>query len=328
VLDGEGERQIMRVTADSVTIRGLVFRNVGVSFVEDRAALKVDEARHCVVEDNRIENAFFGIYLAKTASCRVAHNTLQGTGASETQSGNGIHVWYARAIDIIDNTIRGHRDGIYFEFVEDSRVTGNRSEANLRYGLHFMFSDRCRYHRNVFRDNGAGVAVMYAKNVEITGNHFDHNWGSAAFGLLLKDITDSEVRGNVFVENTVGIYAEGANRVHFTENDFLENGWAVKIMANALDNVFARNNFVGNAFDVATNSRRHYSRFEANYTGVGLPFALQGVESGSPTATLLALIGSGVLLTCIFVALATTALGAWLLVPLLLGLRTFTVKDL
>ena len=265
VLDGEGDRQLMLVTADSVTVRGLVFRNVGVSFVEDRAAIKVDEVWQCRIEDNRFENTFFGIYLAKTAQCRVAGNVLEGAGPTETQSGNGIHLWYSKEIEVENNIIRGHRDGIYFEFVEDSRVANNLSEANLRYGLHFMFSDRCQYHDNVFVDNDAGVAVMYTKHVEMIGNRFERNWGSASFGLLLKDITDSRVEDNVFVKNTVGIHAEGTNRVRFERNDFLENGWAVKIMANALDNVFTRNNFVANTFDVATNSRRHYSRFEENF---------------------------------------------------------------
>lgn len=265
VLDGEGERQIMTITADSVTVQGFVFRNVGVSFIEDRAAVKVDEAHYCLIENNQFENTFFGVYLAKAAYCRVANNTMQGYGAKETQSGNGIHLWYCKEIEVENNTVKGHRDGIYFEFVEDSRVLGNHSEANLRYGLHFMFSDRCHYEDNVFRDNDAGVAVMYTEHVEMINNRFEHNWGSASFGLLLKDITDSHVSGNVFDTNSIGIYAEGSNRVIFEGNDFVDNGWAVKIMANSLDNLFTQNNFLGNSFDVATNSRRHYSQFEKNY---------------------------------------------------------------
>ncbi len=265
VLDGQGAHQIMTVTADHVTLRGLVFRNVGTSFVEDRAAVKVEAAQHCVVEGNRFEDTFFAVYLAKVAHCRVAGNQIVGAKASESQSGNGIHLWYCKDVTVEGNTVRGHRDGIYFEFVEDSRVLGNRSEGNLRYGLHFMFSDRCAYRDNTFRANGAGVAVMYTKHVEMTGNRFEHNWGSAAYGLLLKDITDSRIEGNTFVRNTVGLYAEGANRVAVARNDFLENGWAVKIMADAEDNRFTRNNFVGNAFDVATNSRRSYSTFSENF---------------------------------------------------------------
>ncbi|MDX1545432.1 MAG: nitrous oxide reductase family maturation protein NosD [Rhodothermales bacterium] len=265
VLDGEGQHQILTVTAPGVTVRGLVFRNVGTSFVEDRAALKVEEGHGCVIEGNRFEDAFFGIYLAKTDGCRVAGNVLEATTATESRSGNGIHLWYSKNIAVEHNTIRGHRDGIYFEFVEDSRVEANVSEENLRYGLHFMFSDRCAYRGNTFRANDAGVAVMYTERVEMTGNRFEANRGSAAYGLLLKDITDSRVEHNAFRGNSVGVYAEGTNRVRFAGNDFLENGWAVKIMANALDNLFTANNFAGNTFDVATNSRRHYSTFEGNY---------------------------------------------------------------
>lgn len=264
VFDGAGE-QIITITADSVTISGLLLRNVNTSFVDDRAAVKVDEAHHCIIEDNRIEDAFFAVYLAKSAHCTIQNNTIIGSKTTESRSGNGIHLWYSRFATITGNDIRGHRDGIYLEFVEDSEVSGNTSEHNLRYGLHFMFSDRCAYHNNVIRENDAGVAVMYTKNVAMTGNRFEGNWGTSAYGLLLKDITDSEIRDNVFRRNTVGIHAEGSDRMEVTGNDFVSNGWAIKIMANSMDNTFARNNFISNTFDVATNSRQSYSRFASNY---------------------------------------------------------------
>lgn len=265
ILDGRGDRQIMTITADSVSVQGLEFRNVGVSFVEDRAAIKVDGGAFCQIKDNHITNAYFGIYLARASFCRLAGNTILGFGLTETQSGNGIHLWYSKEIEVVGNKVQGHRDGIYFEFVEDSEIIDNISEENLRYGLHFMFSDRCAYHQNAFRSNDAGVAVMYSKNVEMIGNRFERNWGSAAFGLLLKDITDSNIDDNVFIRNTVGIYAEGANRNMFERNNFIENGWAIRIMANAQDNWFTRNNFIDNTFDVATNSRHHSSRFSENH---------------------------------------------------------------
>jgi len=265
ILDGEGQRQIMTITADSVTVRGLLFRNVGVSFMEDRAAIKVEGARNCVIENNRIENAFFGIYLAKAAYCRVTGNTLESNGTRETDSGNGIHLWYSRYITIENNHISGHRDGIYFEFVEDSVIRGNISDHNMRYGLHFMFSDRCRYQSNEFRDNSAGVAVMYTNDMEMTDNRFLHNWGSASYGLLLKEIRDSHITGNTFDGNSVGLYVEGVSRVTVANNSFSENGWAIKIMSDSDDNLFMHNNFAGNSFDVATNSRRNYSHFESNF---------------------------------------------------------------
>jgi nitrous oxidase accessory protein len=264
VLDGEERRQLVRVSADSVTIRGLTLRNVGTSYVDDRAAITVEDATQCVIEDNRIENAFFGIYLANAGWCRIQGNVLRGAHARETGSGNGIHLWYSKEVVIRDNDVRGHRDGIYFEFVEDSRVEDNHAEGNLRYGLHFMFSDRCEYRRNVFRANRAGIAVMYTKNVVMADNRFEDNRGTAAFGLLLKDITDSRLTGNTFSGNSVAIMAEGVNRTRVERNTFTANGWAIKLMANSEDNLFTANEFHGNTFDVATNSRHNFSTFRGN----------------------------------------------------------------
>jgi nitrous oxidase accessory protein len=265
VFDGEDARQILVIAADSVTVQGLVLANVGTSFVEDRSAIRVEQARDCVLRNNRIEGGFFGIYLASAAHCLIEHNTLVGAGGREAVAGNGIHLWYSRDVEIRDNRITGHRDGIYFEFVENSQVVDNISRGNFRYGLHFMFSDGCTYRDNEFRANGAGVAVMYTTNVIMTGNRFVENWGSAAFGLLLKEITDSDVSGNEFRGNTVALMAEGSNRVQVHNNEFVGNGWAVKVMANASDNQFTGNNFSRNTFDVATNSRRAYSTFAGNY---------------------------------------------------------------
>ena len=265
VLDGEGKHGLVLVTADDVTVRGFVLRNVGSSFVEDRAAVRVSEARGCVIEDNRVENGFFGIYLANASDCRVDRNVLHATPASESASGNGIHLWSSRRITISDNEISGHRDGIYFEFVHNSVIQRNRSEGNNRYGLHFMYSDDCRYLDNVFRHNGSGVAVMFTKRVEMVANHFEDNWGAAAYGLLLKEITDSRLTGNVFRGNTTGLLADGANRLVAEDNEFVGNGWAVKLDANTQDGRFERNDFVGNTFDVATNSREHSTTFAGNY---------------------------------------------------------------
>ncbi len=265
VLDGRVQHGLLLVTADDVTIAGLVLRNVGPSFVDDRAAIRVTNARGCTIAHNRIENGFFGIYLANVTDCRVVENTLRATGQREMESGNGIHLWTSRRIEIRGNEISGHRDGIYFEFVHDSDIRDNVSAGNLRYGLHFMYSDDCRYTGNVFRRNGSGVAVMYTKRVAMTGNRFEGNWGPAAYGLLLKEISDSRLVGNTFVGNTTGLLADGANRIVATGNEFVQNGWAVKLDASTLDGRFENNDFRGNTFDVSSNSRSPSTTFAHNY---------------------------------------------------------------
>jgi nitrous oxidase accessory protein len=265
VLDAQGTHQIIAVTADDVTIRGLVLRNVGASDVEDRAALRITKAHRCVIDDNRLENTFFGIYLAGVTDCRITNNVIAGARNRDHAAGNGIHLWSSNHITIARNQIRGHRDGIYFEFVRASDVEGNTSEANIRYGLHFMYSDDCRYVANTFHANGAGVAVMYTKRVTMLGNRFEQNWGSAAYGLLLKEVYDAHLEENRFEHNTVGLVADGANRIRAIHNDFEGNGWALKLMASTDAGRFERNNFLNNTFDVVSNSRQSSSEFVGNY---------------------------------------------------------------
>jgi nitrous oxidase accessory protein len=265
VLDGSAATHILRIEADDVTVRGLTFRNVTPSHVEDRAAIRIGEVRRCRIEDNRIENAFFGIYLAGTSACDVMRNTIVGEARTEDGSGNGIHLWTARDVRVTNNSITGHRDGIYLEFVHESRVADNVSRGNLRYGLHFMYSDDCHYEGNEFRGNQSGVAVMYTRRVTMRANRFEDNWGPAAYGLLLKEIYDSRLEGNRFVRNTTGLFADGATRLSATDNVFEDNGWAVKLMASTDGAEFTGNTFARNTFDVATNSRGTTNALQGNY---------------------------------------------------------------
>ena len=265
ILDGEGRRQIMTVTADSVTIRHLTFRDVGSSDREDRAAIRIVEAAHCVVEDNRIDRAFFGIYLARVSDCRIAGNSIVGRPESEVQTGNGIHLWIADHVQIVRNHVSGHRDGIYFEFVHHSDIDDNVSEENGRYGLHFMFSDDCRYEGNTFRRNGAGVAVMYTRRVDMLRNRFEDNQGAASYGLLLKEIGDARLEGNRFTRNTTAVHADGTTRLAVTRNRFADNGWALKLDANSQSGRITANDFLRNSFDVATNGRSADTILEGNY---------------------------------------------------------------
>lgn len=265
VLDGEGARAIMVVNASDVTVRGLVFRNTGGSQTEDRAALRFFEASGCTVEHNRFEDTFFALLLQEMHGCVVRHNVMRGMRGTQSRTANGVHLWSSSDVVVEDNDISGHRDGIYFEFASDAIARRNTVTGSLRYGLHFMFSDDCRYEANRFEANQAGVAVMYAKRVTVVGNVFARNRGSAAYGLLLKDINDSEVSGNDFAENTVGILLEGSNRNVVQKNRFEANGWAVRLLANAQDNRVEGNVFARNLFDVGTNSRSSYSTIRGNH---------------------------------------------------------------
>jgi nitrous oxidase accessory protein len=268
IIDGGG-LAILFVKHDSVTIRDLTLRNVSTNYIEDRAAIKGLEVKHLEIIRVNIYQSFFGILLEKSSEGLISHCFIEGSAEKEnyqeSANGNAIHLWYCKNMKVEHNTTLAHRDGIYFEFVENSSIEHNFSKGNMRYGLHFMFSHHNQYRYNIFEHNGAGVAVMYSTNVLMEHNEFRKNWGESSYGLLLKDITDSEMRHNIFYSNTMCISADNVMRVNMHHNVFLQNGYAMRIMGNCSDNVVHHNDFLENSFDIVTNARSNYNTFENNY---------------------------------------------------------------
>ena len=265
VLDGEGKHEILTLSGQNILVKGIHFANAGYNSMNDYAAIKVIDAQNVIVENNTITYAYFALHIANTYYSIVRNNTIKGSPKTEQTTGNGIHLWKSEHMLVEDNHIEGHRDGIYFEFVTNSIIQNNYSTRNIRYGLHFMFSHNDAYINNVFKDNGAGVAVMYSKKVLMHSNLFDHNWGPNAYGILLKEISDSRIIHNTFLQNTVAILMEGTNRIAVERNTFTANGWAMKVQASCDENTFFHNNFHGNTFDLGTNGTMTLNRFYSNY---------------------------------------------------------------
>lgn len=265
VLDGQNKFENLVISGHDIKVSGFTIRDSRHSSSNDYAAVSIIDATRITISNNRIQNAHFAIHIANSTFCTVSKNDITGKAVSEQSAGNGIHIWKSDHATIEYNHIQGHRDGIYFEFVTESEIRNNISENNIRYGLHFMFSHKDNYTANIFRNNGTGVAVMYTHDVHMTGNSFENNWGPSAYGILLKDITDSKMISNRFTGNTVGIFMEGGNRMEIRNTVFRNNGWAMKIQANCADNIITTNNFLQNTFDVATNGTAVLSAFDGNY---------------------------------------------------------------
>jgi len=83
--------------------------------------------------------------------------------------------------------------------------------------------------------------------------------------LLLKEISDSYIFGNHFINNTSGIFMEGCTRLQIEKNQFKDNGWAMQIQASCEDDTIVKNNFISNTFDVSTNGSLVLNIFHNNY---------------------------------------------------------------
>jgi nitrous oxidase accessory protein len=265
VIDAQNKSQAIRIQSDKVIIEGFEVRNAAYSSSYDWAAIKIINSKNVVVRNNRLYNNASGIYFQNASLSEISNNTIQGNTTDEILSGNAIHCWKSDNIKILNNSLTGHRDGIYFEFVTSSLIQNNNSFKNLRYGLHFMFSNNDSYIHNTFKMNGAGVAVMFSKNVTMRWNLFQESWGGGAYGILMKEIADGTVERNTFLKNTVGIYMEGTSRIFVSNNIFKSNGWAMRVQSSCDNNTITLNNYFGNTFDVGTNGTLQLNKFRENY---------------------------------------------------------------
>ena len=265
VIDGERKWEVISIKADGIVVEGFKVINGGRSSIDDLAGIKVYNVRDVIIRNNILDDNIFAIYLQYASACLVTGNRIRAYGTTEQLSGNGIHCWKSDSVRIIGNEISGHRDGIYFEFVTGSIIWRNQSHDNIRYGLHFMFSHNDAYISNIFTRNGAGVAVMYTHGIRMFNNFFEDSWGESAYGLLLKEISDSYIEGNHFSQNTIGIHMEGSSRISMRRNLFESNGYAMRVQGSCEDDELLQNDFTGNTFDISTNSSLSLNHFEGNY---------------------------------------------------------------
>ncbi|PJF33045.1 MAG: nitrous oxide reductase family maturation protein NosD, partial [Phototrophicales bacterium] len=120
----------------------------------------VHDSKRFRITNNTMRSVFFGIKVDHSSEGWIEGNHVQSENKTEAGAGNGIHLWHCEQITLRRNDLSKMRDGIYFEFVKNSHIENNVSHNNIRYGLHFMFSNHDSYTNNHFYENGAGVAVM------------------------------------------------------------------------------------------------------------------------------------------------------------------------
>ena len=282
VLDGEGRGTVLVVQAAGVVLRGFTVRNSGYDLLVDDAGVLLDEVDDTLVEDLALEDTNHGIYVrnARRPLIRDCRLTGRRGRVDEENHGNGIHIWHAIDARVTGNDVAGHRDGIYLSFADAAVVDHNTFHGQDRFGLHSMYSQRNILTDNLFTANTAGVALMFSNRMLMQGNHFVHNRGHRTYGLLLRDCSDSRFVHNRLEDNTIGLFLDGSNRNLFEENIVAENGWGVIAYSSSEENVFTRNAFLDNDYQMSLDMRRTRNRLHdgqvGNYWSDAHPYDLDG----------------------------------------------------
>jgi nitrous oxidase accessory protein len=206
-IDGGGRGSVVTIAGDHVVFRGFTVRKSGREVTEEAAGIKVTGNDHRI-ESNEVVDVYFGIHIGDGSRAVLEGNRIRPGQQYGARPGHGINVWHQRDSRIIGNHIAEARDGIYLSFTERVVVTGN-VVTNCRYGLHSMYSQEARFEHNDATENLLGAALMMSDRLVLKANRIRrHREGTAAYGLLLKDIGDLVAADNEITANRVGIYAE------------------------------------------------------------------------------------------------------------------------
>ena len=273
ILDGNNQGNVVEInSAPDVTVRGLIIRNSGARLDKENAGIAVDQSPRLVVENNRMENTLFGIYIKDSQDSRIAYNTIGAKDLDVPARGDGIRVWYSANTEVIGNQVDQGRDVVLW--YNNGAVIRDNIITNGRYGLHFMYCDDNLVENNRLQGNSVGAFLMYSRRLTLRDNVFANNRGPSGYGIGLKDIDGVKATDNLFSSNRVGMYFDNSPwsidiSQHFSHNAFVHNDIGLLFNPSVKRNNFSRNSFIDNLEQVGLTGTGNFQGNNFTVAGEG-----------------------------------------------------------
>ena len=250
VIDGQGTGHVITVSAPKVVVTGLRIQNSGNNLVkEDSGVFVTEEGDHSRIEFNHLEKNQIGIYLKGPESALVGNNVIIGSQHHRMNDrGNGVYLWNTPGSIVENNEIRYGRDGI-FVTSSNHNLFQNNHISDLRFAVHYMYTNDSEISNNISMNNHVGYALMFsdrilAKNNQSTGDHerglffnfanysvIDGNRvsGGAEKCVFIYNANYNQIMNNSFEECSIGIhFTAGSERNEIFSNAFINNQTQVK----------------------------------------------------------------------------------------------------
>jgi nitrous oxidase accessory protein len=194
VITGSGEGSVVTLSAPGSVLKGVIVRGSGMDPEKMDSGVFVEKsARGALVEGNRIEGNLYGIYLHGADDSIARDNDIIGLRKGRVnEAGNGVSVWNAPGAQVLGNRISYGRDGIFSITSRRNVFSGNRF-SNLRFAVHYMYTNDSEISDNISTGNTVGFAIMYSNRLKVTGNVSD---GDRDHGLLFNYANGSQITGN------------------------------------------------------------------------------------------------------------------------------------
>ncbi len=262
VVDAEGTGNVLVIDAPNVHIEGLTLRGCGVNIQQSDAGIRIEKrAADAEVVGNTIQGCRFGVWIHGSERVKVKDNDIVGVAElPRGDRGDCIHLWDAKHASIDGNTLSECRDGVYMELSTDCEITRN-TITNSRYSVHTMWCDRSTYNENTATNNMVGLALMFSKRITANGNILHKN---TTHGILLTQVTRSEVLNNIIIGNSKGIFVYNSLYNKIQGNLVARNNLGLHYWGGSEDNELLDNGFVGNEIQVKFVAS-HDQSWDGNY---------------------------------------------------------------
>ncbi len=279
VIDGGGVGSVITISAPEVIVRGFTIRNTGDRLSEGDAGIMAKKAKGIIVEENRFEDALFGVQIRNSPDSIVRNNTFHGKDLDVGHRGDLIRVWYSSGAMVEDNRVSDGRDVIIW-YSKNIAVCRNEVR-NGRYGIHFMYCDDTTIEDNRLIGNSVGVYLMYSYRLRLQKNWVIANRGASGYGIGQKDMYEGLIADNFVADNRAGMFMDNSTNT-FRNNLIAFNDYGILAFPSARKNTFTENSFVDNGEQVTIEGQGQlgtnrwtgnywsdYSGYDADGDGVG-----------------------------------------------------------
>lgn len=249
IIKGEGLLHVITVSAPDVIIQGLKIQNSGNDLnTEDSAIFVTDKGDRALIDSNYFENNLIGIYLKGPESAVVTNNTIIGSQFHRINDrGNGVYLWNTPGSVVKNNDIRYGRDGVFVNYSQKNVFEGNRFR-DLRFAIHYMYTNNSEVINNVSLNNHVGYALMFSHHIIADGNR---SIGDHERGLFFNFTNYSEIKNNSVSDGAkkcVFIYNANFNKIN--NNSFEDCQIGIHFTAGSEQNEIYSNSFVNNRTQV------------------------------------------------------------------------------
>ncbi|MBC9904710.1 nitrous oxide reductase family maturation protein NosD [Achromobacter xylosoxidans] len=244
IIAGTRQGRTVWVTAADVSLRNLTVTRSGLSLSDMDAGIFLDrEAHRALVERNDVLDNLVGVHVWGPADATVRGNRIVGNKELRVaERGNGVTLWNTPGTRVLDNDISAGRDGIFVNTSKLNTFSGNRFH-DLRYAVHYMYTNDSEISGNVSTGTDIAYAIMYSHRLVVRDNVA---LDSHEQGLMLNYANHSTIANNTVDRAGKCVFIYNANRNTFLDNRFSNCDIGVHFTAGSEGNRISGNAFINN----------------------------------------------------------------------------------